>query len=127
MKKNLLLATLVVLVPSLAMAHVSVRPRESKPGAEEQYTVRVPTEGAVVTTDVMLEIPADVAVLEVLPAEGATFETATAIASRRSRGGKRCRRRGLRSSPFVRGILPQWKSPRRRISATGAPLIRLIV
>jgi uncharacterized protein YcnI len=76
MKKNLLLATLVVLAPSFAMAHVSVRPRESKPGAEEQYTVRVPTEGAVATTHVMLEIPTDVTVLEVLPAEGATFETA---------------------------------------------------
>lgn len=76
MKKNLLLATLVVLVPSFAMAHVSVRPRESKSGAEEQYTVRIPTEGAVATTHVMLEIPADVTVLEVLPAEGATFETA---------------------------------------------------
>jgi uncharacterized protein YcnI len=76
MKKNLLLATLVVIVPSLAMAHVGVRPRESKSGAEEQYTVRVPTEGAVATTHVVLEIPADVAVLEVLPAEGATFETA---------------------------------------------------
>lgn len=75
MKKNLLLATLVVLVPSFAMAHVSVRPRESKSGAEEQYTVRVPTEGAVATTHVVLDIPADVAVLEVLPAEGATFET----------------------------------------------------
>jgi len=76
MKKHLLFATLVLLAPSLAMAHVSVRPRESKPGAEEQYTVRVPTEGAVTTTHVMLEIPADVTVLEVLPAEGATFETA---------------------------------------------------
>ena len=76
MKKHLLFATLVVLVPSLALAHVSVRPRESKPGAEEQYTARVPTEGAVATTHVVLEIPADVAVLEVLPAEGATFETA---------------------------------------------------
>jgi uncharacterized protein (TIGR02246 family) len=75
MKKNLLFATLVVLVPSLAMAHVSVRPRESKSGAEEQYTVRVPTEGAVATTHVVLDIPADVTVLEVLPAEGATFET----------------------------------------------------
>jgi len=76
MKTNLLLAVLVVLVPSFAMAHVSVRPRESKPSAEEQYTVRVPTEGAVATTHVILEIPADVTVLEVLPAEGATFETA---------------------------------------------------
>jgi uncharacterized protein YcnI len=76
MKNNLLFATLVVLVPSLAMAHVSVRPRESTSGAQEQYTVRVPTEGAVATTHVVLEIPADVTVLEVLPAEGATFETA---------------------------------------------------
>jgi uncharacterized protein YcnI len=75
MKRNLLFATLVVLVPSLAMAHVSVRPRESKSGAEEQYTVRVPTEGAVATTHVVLEIPADLTVLEVLPADGATFET----------------------------------------------------
>ena len=47
MKKNLLLATLVVFVPSLAIAHVSVRPRESKSRAEEQYKVRVLTEGAV--------------------------------------------------------------------------------
>jgi uncharacterized protein YcnI len=76
MRKNLLFATLVLLAPSLATAHVSVRPRESKPGADEQYTVRVPTEGAVTTTHVVLDIPADVTVLEVLPAEGATFETA---------------------------------------------------
>ena len=76
MRKSLLFTTLAVLVPSFAMAHVSVRPRESKPGAEEQYTVRVPTEGAVATTHVVLDIPADVTVLEVLPAEGATFETA---------------------------------------------------
>jgi uncharacterized protein YcnI len=76
MRKILLFAALAVLTPSFAMAHISVRPRESKPGAEEQYTVRVPTEGRVATTRVVLDIPADVAVLEVLPAEGATFETA---------------------------------------------------
>ena len=76
MKKSLLLTTLVLLVPSFATAHVSVRPRESKPGAEERYTVRVPTEGVVATTHAVLEIPVDVTVLEVLPAEGATFDTA---------------------------------------------------
>jgi uncharacterized protein YcnI len=75
MKRTLLFAILVLTVPSFAMAHVSVRPRESKPGAEERYTVRVPTEGAVATTHVQLEIPADVTVLEMLPADGATFET----------------------------------------------------
>jgi len=76
MRKTLLFATLAFLAPSLAMAHVSVRPRESKPDAEERYTMRVPTEGTVATTHVMLEIPRDVTVLEVLPADGATFETA---------------------------------------------------
>ena len=76
MKKSLLFTTIALLVPSFAIAHVSVRPRESKPGAEEQYTVRVPTEGVVATTHAVLEIPADVTVLEVLPAEGTTLETA---------------------------------------------------
>ena len=68
-------AALVLTLPSLAMAHVSVRPRESKPGAEERYTVRVPTEGNVATSQVQLEIPAGLVVLEVLPHEGASFET----------------------------------------------------
>lgn len=76
MKKSLLFTILVLLVPAFAGAHVSVRPRESKPGGEERYTVRVPTEGVVATTHAVLEIPADVTVLEVLPTEGATFETA---------------------------------------------------
>jgi uncharacterized protein YcnI len=75
MKGTMLVTTLVLTLPSLAMAHVSVRPRESRPGAEEQYTVRVPTEGAVATTHVVLEIPPDVTVLEVLSADGATVET----------------------------------------------------
>jgi uncharacterized protein YcnI len=76
MKRNLCLTVLALTVPSLAMAHVSVRPRESRPGAEERYTVRVPTEGTVATTHVQLEIPPDVVVLEVMPADGATFEMA---------------------------------------------------
>ena len=74
--RHLFLALVIIATPSLAMAHVSIRPRESKPDAEERYTVRVPTEGAVATTHVQLEIPAGVTVLEVLPHEGATFETA---------------------------------------------------
>jgi uncharacterized protein YcnI len=76
MKMSLLFALILFTVPSLAMAHISVRPRESKPGAEERYTVRAPTEGAVATTHVQVEIPAGVTVLEILPADGATFETA---------------------------------------------------
>ena len=75
MKRHLLVGLILLTVPSLALAHVSVRPRESKAGAEERYTVRVPTEGAVATTQVVLEIPAGLTVLEAVPHDGATFET----------------------------------------------------
>ena len=81
MKNNLLFTILVLLVPSFAMAHVSVRPRESKPGAEERYTVRVPTEGAVATTHAVLEIPADVTVLEVLPPKASVTKLSTQSAA----------------------------------------------
>ena len=74
MQRLAIAGILVVTVPSIGFAHVSVRPRESKAGAEERYIVRVPTEGAVATDYVRLEIPAAVTVLEVLAAEGATFE-----------------------------------------------------
>jgi uncharacterized protein YcnI len=76
MRRFALLGAVLLAAPSLAFAHVSVRPRESKAGAEERYTVRVPTEGTVATTHVQLEIPAGLTVLEVLPHDGATFETA---------------------------------------------------
>jgi uncharacterized protein YcnI len=76
MRRLVITGALVLAGPGLAFAHVSARPRESKPDVEERYTVRVPTEGAVATMQVRLEVPADVIVLEVLPHEGATFETA---------------------------------------------------
>lgn len=76
MKRLLVWPVVILLVlPSIARAHVSVRPRESKPGTEERYTVRVPTEGAVATTSVHIEIPDGVMVLGVDKTEGATFET----------------------------------------------------
>lgn len=75
MRRLVVVAALAFAAPSLAFAHVTVRPRESKAGADEKYTVRVPTEGTVATTHVQLEIPAGVAVLEVMPQDGATFET----------------------------------------------------
>lgn len=76
MRRFALLGPLVLLAPSLAFAHVSVRPRVSKAGAEERYTVRVPTEGTVATTHVQLEIPAGLTVLEVFSQTGETFEIA---------------------------------------------------
>jgi len=52
-----LAAIALLAVPAVATAHVSIRPRESKPSAEEKYTVRVPTEGQVATVSVELDIP----------------------------------------------------------------------
>jgi uncharacterized protein YcnI len=75
MRRLVIIGALALATPSFAFAHVSIRPKESKPGAEEKYTVRVPTEGTVATTRVQLEVPAGVTVLEVVPHEGATFET----------------------------------------------------
>ena len=69
-----LTAVLTLTLQALAMAHVSVLPRESQPGVEERYTIRVPTEGTVATTTVSLEIPAGVTVLKIEETEGATFE-----------------------------------------------------
>jgi uncharacterized protein YcnI len=68
-------AGLVVLAVSILDAHVTVAPRESQAGAEQRYTIRVPTEGQVATTSVELEIPPNMTVLEVVPGEGYTFET----------------------------------------------------
>ena len=76
MRRPTLVATFVLASSALALAHVSVRPRESKPNAEEQYTVRVPTEGNIATTHVILDVPLGVTILEVLASEGATSEVA---------------------------------------------------
>ena len=75
MRRALICGALLIVFPGSVWAHVGVRPRESKAGAEERYTVRVPTEGAVTTTSVVLEIPDGVYVLEVMQTDGATFET----------------------------------------------------
>ena len=69
--RTLVTALALTLVASAAQAHVSVRPRESKPGATERYIVRVPTEGKVATTTVELEIPTGVMVENVEPLDGA--------------------------------------------------------
>jgi len=45
MKRLAALGMLVLAVPTWAFAHVSVRPRESRPNSEERYTLRVSTEG----------------------------------------------------------------------------------
>ena len=69
-------AAVFCLVISLAVleAHVIVTPRESTAGAEQIYTVRVPTEGAVSSTSMELEIPAGMHVMQVATGDGYTFD-----------------------------------------------------
>ena len=73
MRKAAVVAFVVLAVSSLS-AHVTVAPRESQAGAEQRYTVRVPTEGQVATASVELESPAGVTVSDVVPGEGYTFD-----------------------------------------------------
>ena len=65
----------VILVSSVAQAHVTVWPQQSQAGGGERYTVRVPTEGQVATVSVELEVPADVTVTGVLVGAGFAYET----------------------------------------------------
>jgi uncharacterized protein YcnI len=71
-----LAAAVFCLVISLAVleAHVIVTPRESAAGAEQTYTVRVPTEGTVSSTSMELEIPAGMHVIQVATGDGYTFD-----------------------------------------------------
>ena len=73
--RTFLMTAGAIMLASIVYAHVTVMPRESQAGAEQRYTVRVPTEGQVSTTSVELEVPADVAIVRVEPGEGFTFET----------------------------------------------------
>ena len=53
-----------------AQAHVRVLPFESQPGAHQTYTVKVPTEGAVTTTSVELEVPEGVSIVSIADPAG---------------------------------------------------------
>jgi len=75
MQRNLAAALFGVIVAVAGLqAHVIVTPRESAPGAQQTYTVRVPTEGTVASTSLELDIPGGLHVMEVASGEGFTFE-----------------------------------------------------
>ena len=61
---------LVVAFAAIVSAHVTIAPAESRLGASERYTVRVPTEGQVATVGVDLEVPEGVTVSNVLASGG---------------------------------------------------------
>ena len=75
MKKLIALTAGVVIVAAVIVsAHITVGPAESKLGASERYTVRVPTEGQTATVGVDLEVPEGVTVSYVLASSGWTSE-----------------------------------------------------
>jgi len=65
---------LLLAVTIAAHAHVTVWPRESRAGAYEKYTVRVPTEGDVATVSVELQIPDGVEVVSMAAPAGYSYE-----------------------------------------------------
>ena len=64
----------LTLVATPAFAHVGVTPRESKAGTTETYTLRVPSEGGMTTTSIVLEVPDGVTIVSVSAPEGAKHE-----------------------------------------------------
>ena len=73
--RRFVIAAFLILVASPLFAHVTVRPRESRAGQVENYTVRVPTEGSVATTSVELEVPDGVEILAVPSGPGFEVQT----------------------------------------------------
>lgn len=69
----IILTTALMAFATPTFAHVRVLPGESKPGARQTYTMRVPTEGATATISVELEIPAGVIVAS--PPPGSEVKT----------------------------------------------------
>jgi uncharacterized protein YcnI len=75
MKKHIAAAVFCVTLSLVVLdAHVMVTPRESIAGAEQIYTVRVPTEGTVSSMSVELEIPTGMHVMQVSSGDGFTFD-----------------------------------------------------
>jgi uncharacterized protein YcnI len=72
--RTALIAAAMLFATSIVNAHVTVWPMESRAGAGERYTVRVPTEGQVTTTSVELEVPEGMSVSGVLVGAGYTYE-----------------------------------------------------
>lgn len=62
-----LIGLFALMVTSSASAHVTVRPDMSQTNAYEKYTVRVPVEKEINTTEVTLEVPKGVTLVSVMP------------------------------------------------------------
>lgn len=68
------LAAVSLLIPAIALSHVTVWPRQSSAGAYEKYVVRVPTEGKVATQSVELRVPEAVTIISIGAPTGFSYE-----------------------------------------------------
>ena len=71
------LATLGALVPSRALAHVTVWPKSAVPGSYERYVVRVPNEKNIPTTRVEIRFPAEARISSFADVAGWQLEVLT--------------------------------------------------
>ena len=55
--KRLMVLAALAMLPAAAVAHVTVSPKTSSPGAWEKYEIRVPNEKAVPTTSLEVRFP----------------------------------------------------------------------
>lgn len=69
-----LAACAAALACATVSAHVTVWPRESRPGAYEKYVVRVPTEGKVATSSIELMLPENVNLVSMAAPVGYSYE-----------------------------------------------------
>lgn len=65
---------LIVAFASVASAHVTVHPEESSTDAWEKYSVRIPVEKDMNTTEVELKIPEGIDLVNVMPEENWDYE-----------------------------------------------------
>jgi uncharacterized protein YcnI len=78
----LLAISLVLLLPTLGVAHAVVFPKTSAAGAYERYVLRVPNEKTTATTRVEIRFPAELRVTSFADVPGWTIETVLDSAGR---------------------------------------------
>ena len=57
-----LAVAITAMIPSIAVAHITIAPNQSMAGATEKYVIRVPTESKVATVAAELDVPEGVVV-----------------------------------------------------------------
>ena len=72
--KRILAAAALAMLSLPALAHVTVSPKVSSPGAWEKYAIRVPNEKKVATTSLEVRFPAGVRVMSFEDKPGWTIE-----------------------------------------------------